>query len=450
MNTPYRSCFVLLGCIALCAMGATSARAVPVNDNFADAALIEGDTGTMSGDNIDATTEINEPSYQNSGTNACSSVWYQWTAPSTEEYYFNTFGSNFDTILAVYTGTAIDELSAVFDNDDYNFLYLQSRLFFSATAGTTYHIVVDGLSCDQGLVALNWGPSSLLPANDNFDFAEPISGDTGTASGTNINATPEGGEDIHHINNDAPYSSIWFAWTAPADGDFIFDTFGSDFDTILAVYTGTTVDGLTRLKDNDDEGSGLQSRVVFSATGGTIYHIAIDGYQGLQGSVALNWQELAQLPPNDNFGDATPISGETGSTTAYTFLASTETGEPSHGDANGPYASIWFAWTAPFSGKAVFDTFGSDFDTTMAAYTGTAVDGLTRLKDNDDADTGIQSRITFPVLAGTTYYIAVDGYDNSQGNVVLNWDKKSPWILFIPAVTGGSRQQEKLIRPTGL
>jgi hypothetical protein len=444
MNNLYRSCFVLLGCIILCAMGVTSVQAAPANDNFGDAALVVGETGTMSGDNFAATRETGEPDYVNvidpSARAACTSVWYQWTAPSTEEYYFNTFGSDFDTIMAVYTGAAVDSLTWVNDNDDYvNDVVSreQSRLSFSAATGTTYHIAVDGWKCDQGYIALNWGSAADLPANENLASAAGISGSTGTITGTNINATPENLEPFHYI--DPPYSSIWFAWTAPASGGyFIFDTFGSDFDTILAVYEGPELGNLTQLASNDDDGAGFQSRLAFEANGSEVYHIAIDGYLGLQGNVALNWQELAQLPPNDDFNNATPLSGGTGSTTAYTFLATTETDEPSHGDVYGPYASIWFIWTATFSGNAVFDTVGSDFDTTMAAYTGTAVDGLTRLKDNDDADTGIQSRITFPVIAGNTYYIAVDGYDNSQGNVVLNWDKKSPWILFIPAVTGGA------------
>ena len=32
-----------------------------------------------------------------------------------------------------------------------------------------------------------------------------------------------------------------------------------------------------------------------------------------------------------------------------------------------------------------------------------------------------QSRVTFSVIAGTTYRIAVDGYYGAAGSVVLNW-----------------------------
>ena len=32
-------------------------------------------------------------------------------------------------------------------------------------------------------------------------------------------------------------NSVWFAWTPIFSGPAEFDTFGSDFDTVLAVYT---------------------------------------------------------------------------------------------------------------------------------------------------------------------------------------------------------------------
>jgi hypothetical protein len=40
---------------------------------------------------------------------------------------------------------------------------------------------------------------------------------------------------------------------------------------------------------------------------------------------------------------------------------------------------------------------------------------------NDDANGGSQSRIQFPVTGGTTYRIAVDGYDGANGATTLHW-----------------------------
>ena len=68
------------------------------------------------------------------------------------------------------------------------------------------------------------------------------------------------------------------------------DTAGSDFDTLLAVYTGSSVDGLTVVASNDDA-IGLQSEVSFTAQQGGAYHIAVDGYSGATGTVALGWMQ---------------------------------------------------------------------------------------------------------------------------------------------------------------
>ncbi len=70
-----------------------------------------------------------------------------------------------------------------------------------------------------------------------------------------------------------------------------------------------------------------------------------------------------------------------------------------------------------------FDTFESDFDTVLGAYTGSAVNALTETARNDDDNVSgsSQSRISFEAVAGTTYYIAVDGFSGATGQIVLNY-----------------------------
>jgi hypothetical protein len=60
----------------------------------------------------------------------------------------------------------------------------------------------------------------------------------------------------------------------------------------------------------------------------------------------------------------------------------------------------------------------------LGVYTGNAVNSLTPIAKNDDIDLGInvQSSVTFAAVAGTTYKIAVDGFDGDFGNIVLNWN----------------------------
>ena len=72
---------------------------------------------------------------------------------------------------------------------------------------------------------------------------------------------------------------------------------------MLGVYTGNTVAGTTSLgKSDDNSGTDKTSTVVFNATAGAIYHIAVDGYNnsglgGDAGSVTLNWSEAGCTAP---------------------------------------------------------------------------------------------------------------------------------------------------------
>ncbi len=145
------------------------------------------------------------------------------------------------------------------------------------------------------MAATSWAQ----PANDLFQNALTIKGATGTTNGSNVGATAEPGEPDHAGNPGGPYASIWYKWTATANRVLEFDTEGSGFDTDMAVYsyTGTnaaTVTNLTLIAQNEDVNfpSDLTSKVTFTVTAGTTYYIAVDGYEGSQGAVTLNWQTL--------------------------------------------------------------------------------------------------------------------------------------------------------------
>jgi hypothetical protein len=67
----------------------------------------------------------------------------------------------------------------------------------------------------------------------------------------------------------------------------------------------------------------------------------------------------------------------------------------------------------------VFSTYGSSFDTVLAAYTGSQVSDLSLLTNNDDYDTDFTSQISFFATGGTEYQIAVDGFGGASGTVWL-------------------------------
>ncbi|HEX8501288.1 MAG TPA: Ig-like domain-containing protein [Pyrinomonadaceae bacterium] len=427
------------GAVAMLAAAAIA----PLNDNFASAQVITSLPGTTTGSNVGATKEVGEldHAYDRGG----ASVWYKWQAPSTRSVDFKTEGSGFDTTLAVYTGTTLDTLTEVAANDDSGAAGVNtSRVSFDAVAGKIYYIAVDGYFdgtyAGSGSISLAWS-ATPRPANDNFAAAQLLAAAaSGTATGTTRGATLETGEP-YHADADGG-KSVWYKWQAPSAGSFEFTTRGSNFDTLLAVYTGTGVSALTGVASNDEEdwNAGLHtSRVIFNATAGAVYYIAVDGFYGDFGDVTLKWQAGPGAAANNNFAAAQVINGDEGRIVGHNWMATKETGEPIHGDGEGG-ASVWYRFRAPGSGRVTFDTLGSTFDTQMAVYTGTGVSALTRVAANDDdAEAGLMtSRVSFDAVAGTVYYIAVDGWYGEAGTVVLRTPRTGGRIAFASTRDGDS------------
>jgi hypothetical protein len=254
--------------------------------------------------------------------------------------------------------------------------------------------------------------SAAPPANDDFGAAQVLSGPTGVAAGSNVDATQEEGEPDHAPQ--APGHSVWYRWTAPASGRVVFDTCdATETDTVLAVYTGPNVAALRRVVRADDS-CGDRSLVSFTAVAGRAYSIAVDGYQR-GGPFTLTWEQTDR-PQNDAFSSPLTLPGADGVVTGRSFGARAEAGEPSPARA----ASVWYSWTAPFTGGVTFETCGSGFDTVLAAYTGTSVDAL-RTVARDDDDCGSQSRIRFGARAGFEYRIQVYGVNGTMGWIQLVW-----------------------------
>jgi hypothetical protein len=124
------------------------------------------------------------------------------------------------------------------------------------------------------------------PANDNFVDAIELTGLPADTTGDNTEATLEPGEPDPSTGDGG--TSIWWRWTAPSSGLVEINTLASEVDTILAVYTGSTLSGLTRVAWNDDAPGGLlQSKLTFSAVSGTAYRIQAQGFGGEEGSIPL-------------------------------------------------------------------------------------------------------------------------------------------------------------------
>src|SRR5438552_2988705 len=135
---------------------------------------------------------------------------------------------------------------------------------------------------------------AAAPLNDHFDSR--ISLGTGfhiLAGGSNIEATKEPGEPV--IEGNPGGRSLWWSWTAPQNGTVTIKTEGSHFDTLLGIYTGTSITNLIEVASGDDSLGldPLSSIVIFHVEQADVFQIAVDGYRGDFGEIASGTVVLA-------------------------------------------------------------------------------------------------------------------------------------------------------------
>jgi len=124
-------------------------------------------------------------------------------------------------------------------------------------------------------------------------------------------------------------------------------------------------------------------------------------------------------PNHDNFSAAQVLAALPYQNSTSTMAATTEAGEPS--DCGGITATVWYEYTPGSDQIIVVDTFGSDYDTVLAAYSGTSLLDLDFIACNDDFQ-GLTSALFLGLSAGTTYYIQAGGFFGAAGDLHMNAD----------------------------
>jgi len=481
-----------------------------------------------------ATIDAADPTVGCGNGSRGKSVWYRFTAPGNGTLTANTFGSSYDTILAAYTGicgafTAVPGAC----NDDAS--SVQSQVSFTANAGTTYYFLASAYSNNGGTLVFQLtfqGAGPTATPSPTFTAAPPTATRTPTPLPTltftpgpptqtpTITPTlaalpPTTPTSANGLLNDtcvnarvvdiAPYSntvvstsattdandpppgcgngsrgkSVWYRFSAPSNGALTVNTFGSSYDTILSAYTGYCGAYAPVTGACNDDTNGMQSRITFNATGGTMYYFLVTAYSNNGGTTVLQLTfqgtgptatptstfspgpptatrtptpsptetftpgpptatftagpptatltvtpVLTQTPSgvsNDLCANAIQIAAVPYAGTALTTTATSDTTDPPVGCGNASRnKSVWYRFTAPGAGTLTATTFGSSYDTILAAYTGmcgafTPVPGAC----NDDTN-GLQSRVSVQAVAGVTYYFMATGYANTGGTLKFN------------------------------
>ena len=158
---------------------------------------------------------------------------------------------------------------------------------FSSPSGTFNGFAVGNAGQDNvrtlnetaAAIASFVGSAVEPPVNDDVADAVVLTGVSGSVNGTNVDATGEVGEVSGSCRADSQFNSVWWSWTAPVSGSWVVDTFGSFFDSTLAVYTGSVLPTVSEeVGCSDDTPTSYQSSVTVEVTGGTTYLIRVDGY----------------------------------------------------------------------------------------------------------------------------------------------------------------------------
>lgn len=345
---------------------------VPANNNFASRIALSGSPVVAFGYNRGAGSEAGEPSLASG-----RSVWFAWTAPADGSYVARVEAKGFNPAVAVYTGTAVGSLSQV-GSGRYG-----GNASFNALAGTIYAVKVDSETPFFGQnIGVNGGFKLIIGRPPTVAFISPASGTVFPIGTTSI--------DVELTASDAD-------------------------------------DAIARIEINGQSGrlatlTNAPYRVSITnvSPGNQSFSATAYDRSGLFGTAFVPFTLSAAPPGNDNFANAIVISGGSYASPLINNAGATkETGEPNHAFNSGG-GSAWWSWTAPKTGTVTIDTIGSNFDTTLGIYTGTAVSGLSMVASDDQSGGNNTSRVNFSATSGFTYRIAVDGYFSSRGNIRLN------------------------------
>ncbi|MBK7999451.1 MAG: immunoglobulin domain-containing protein [Verrucomicrobia bacterium] len=387
-----------------------SLDSLPGTDLFDAGTFITVASNSVSGASFSATRELYEPFHL--GLSTSNSVWYRWRTPVSGIVTFDTQGSTFDTVMAVYGG-GLQRLTEVASDDDSGGFHT-SRLTWNAQAGVDYNIVIDGVTGETGHYVCNW---NLQPTG----VRVPV-----------ITLKPS-------------------SRTAPPGGTVTFTAAATDPRGILLFqwfHNEQPIPGATS--------SNLTIVNVTAAHLGQ-YRLAVTNSVGLSAispPADLEIGPIASVQSKDKIAQVPTANGGSrfaaGGTSAGTFslaagtiinhrffnAGTTDRCEPAHCGVPGG-ASRWFQLAALADGICTIDTEGSDIDTILAVYLQNfsictnlyepLVDCNNDVIGSCEQILGLQgtrergSRLSFFATAGTIYRAVVDTVGGVRGtNVQFN------------------------------
>jgi hypothetical protein len=375
----------------------------PPSDNFDDRPTAQSPQGCLQGNNSQARSEPGEPALRGGGR----SVWFQWLALDTGIATFSARGSAFDTLLAVYSGTKLDNLALVTKDDDRGGFYTSS-VKFNVERGQLYQIQLDGYgrtgAGGQFTVCWDVEPTAdLIPVI----LEEPAS----------VGVHPGGTARFRVLTDAQPVQYQWFFNGNPISGAT---------DNVLTILSAKSAHvGLYAVRIMNRSQRVLFSETVNLQLGSFTLPVAQDkveevyfalanrssgggGFQAASGgSLGAGYMAI---------GLGNLVSNE------FASVANHQSMDPN--PCGGAFlGTLWQGLFATNSGPIQINTFDSEIPARLGVYHMTG--GLSDLTappivcDLTSASNGLPIVVQFTAQQGSNYLVVVEGFQAS-GNIELN------------------------------
>ena len=383
----------------------------PANDAVGSATTI----ATLPYNQTETTTATTKDSSDPSSTCGVGqnshSVWYRYTPTALSGVTLSTATSNYNTVLAVWTGGpgAWHQITC---DDNYGGS-VTSQVSYLAYTGVTYYIEVASYGTSAGgtlnLSATAYAPNNAFTGALTMSVPYNVTQDTTPATTDTSDPSPScgaGGQNSH---------SVWYRYATTALLGVTLNTASSDYDTVLAVWTGGP-GAWHEVACNDNNGASSTSLVNFSAYAGTTYYIEVMSYgTSAGGSMHLS---ASAYTPNDSSSGAFTMSSLPYSFTQSTTTATTDTTDPSPTCGVGQNShSVWYRVTPAALLGITLSTANSNYDTELAVWTG-GPGAWHQVTCNNNYGTSLTSRVSLWAHGGTTYYIEVTSYGTHAGGIL--------------------------------
>ncbi len=389
----------------------------PHNDACEDAIVIDpnGYTNTQIMNGTDNNDGFIAPSGCGDGMN--DGVWYTFTPDYDGEITIDVTATDFDVELGVYTGSCGNFTCVGSADDDDGPNGDTETVVLDIVAGTQYWVnagdyssALDHQETGNLTINVNYSP----PANDLCTDAIEIScGDT--LDGINVGATGTGQTSC---GLSATNKGVWYHF-APTNGGGITSIWTTaDFNTTLAVYSGSC--GSFSCIANDNDTNGNQSYIEIETLPETDYYIYVVGYSDYTGEFSLNVD--CTPPVNDeatgailmNVGtigtgcaNPTTIRNDNGVTDSSPINGTPSCGHFAGGDS-------WYKFTAPTSGGIRINrlNLGDWVSFGYAIYD--SPNANTPLVCDYISSSGTASNPYSGMTTGNTYWLRVWEYNNND------------------------------------